>query len=157
MSLSHEKHVMHASQQTNTTIAHLLEQVDEAAARQGLSIETWLRRQLKSEAQTQSMSEGADDEKEILDLVIRHFRALDLDIDDQKLLAGALLDTIEHGKPKDVELGRLRRRYRFRRRAMTLSIRLGQGQVNLSLPYAFRLASAFCASGKPRQSAEEAA
>lgn len=148
---------MYASHQTQTTIAQLLEQVDEAAARQGLSIETWLRRQLNAQTQTPPMSERNDDETEILDLVLRHFRALDLPMDEQRSLADALLDTIEHGQPKDIELGHLRRRYRLRRRASALSIRLGQGQVNLSLPYALRLASTLGGGGNRCEVAEEAA
>ena len=148
---------MHQRQQTTATLAQLLERVDEAAARHGERIEDWLHRQLKADQEKPHTPVYEEDEAEILALVIRHFRAMNLGFSEQRSLAEALLETIDLGNPKDVDLGQPRRRYRLRRRSNTLSIRLGEGHVSLSLPYAIRLITAFDAGGQHQKSPKAAA
>lgn len=149
---------MHASDQTQAIDARLLNEVFQFAARQGISPEVWLRRQLQAQSRSANVPVFDDDEAVIFDMVKRHFDELRLDVHERRAVADAMFDTIDNGDANDVgQLGPMRRSYRFRRRAGVLSIRTGQGRVDLSIPYALRLATAIDAVTRHRQPDEKAA
>jgi len=136
----------------------LLRQIDECAASQGLTTESWLRRQLRLQTQTASAQTVDDDETMLLHMVQRHFQDMGLGASARQQLAEAMFDTIENGDPHNVDqLGPMQRSYQLRRRCGALSIRVGQGRVQLSLPYALRLAIAIDPDADHRDTASEAA
>jgi hypothetical protein len=148
---------MHTTPRAENIDARLLEQINACAMRQGLTAETWLRRQVQVHTPAQPPS-AADEEETILDMVQRHFYELRLDRDAQRSVARAMFDTIEFGHPHDIgQLGPMGRCYQFRRRSGALSIRVGQGKVELSLPFALRLATALDTGGRHREPETEAA
>jgi hypothetical protein len=119
----------------------LWEAISQRARSEQLTTETWLARQLARD--TQGPTPCADDlDATMLDLTLKHFADLDLDADERRAIASAIMTATERGEPCQVgPTGRLGRYYRFQRRTDALRIQLGEGAVTLPIEYALRLAT----------------
>jgi len=90
----------------------------------------------------QNSSPSAQDDL-LLELVIRHFRDLNLRSAESRQLASGILQALESGEAQSVgPVGEPARRYQFHRRFAALSIRVGQGRIRLPLRSAVNLANA---------------
>ena len=87
----------------------------------------------------------------LLELVIRHFRDLNLRSAESRQLASGILQAVETGEPQSVgPVGESARRYQFHRRFAALSIRVGEGRIRLPLQSAVNLANALHGVSDPR-------
>ncbi|MDJ0740995.1 MAG: hypothetical protein QNJ91_14870 [Gammaproteobacteria bacterium] len=131
------------------TVNHgLWEAVGRHAAAQGMTPESWMRRQLERDASSAEHAAADDADERLLDLVLRHFRDLGMSPADQQALADAVTRTLNSGEPRDIgPVGRLQRCYRLRRRHRVVRIELGEGAVSLPLSHAARLAALLGTAG----------
>ena len=87
----------------------------------------------------------------LLELVIRHFRDLNLRSAESRQLASGILQALETGEAQSVgPVGEPARRYQFHRRFSALSIRVGEGRIRLPLQSAVNLANALHGVSDPR-------
>ena len=87
----------------------------------------------------------------LLELVIRHFRDLNLRSDESRQLASGIVQALETGEAQSVgPVGEPARRYQFHRRFAALSIRVGEGRIRLPLQSAVNLANALRGASDPR-------
>lgn len=133
--------------QTPTIDHRLWEAISSRAARERLSAEAWLARQVADIDDQEISYDGcpitASEDEAVLELALNHFRGLDPSPDDARALADAIFATIETGEAHAAgPVGVLQRRYLMQRRASAVSIRVGEGRISLPLEAAMRLAGA---------------
>jgi len=98
-------------------------------------------------AKTRSRKDGA--KAMLLDLALRHFRALQLTTTEARRLGGALRRCLD-GEAVDVgPVGPTGRTYSFRRKANAIAIRVGQGCMRLPLDAAKALITPLQAAVRP--------
>lgn len=128
--------------------AVLLEAIKARASQDRVSPESWLKRLLARTRQDALSAEDSQpdaslEEEVLLDLAWVHFGALNLDLDEARKLANAILMTIETGEAQMAgPVGVLQRHYAFHRRLASVSIRIGEGRIRLPISAAMRLATA---------------
>jgi len=87
----------------------------------------------------------------LLELALRHLHDQYLSFQEAGMIASAIREVLDHGRPRQIgPVGRRRRFYHFDRRDSAFSLRAGEGRILLPPDRAARLAQALGESNRRR-------